>query len=79
MKIQIKPISIGLPNLMATQIQFRVVSGDSSRLFCPLFDENNNQIGFSELEIPNEIQSSWGVDDNVIIDYALNELGLERL
>ena len=46
---------------------------------CRVFFYNSNDtvIKVERVEIPEEVYTNWGTDDQVIIDYVLNALGLE--
>lgn len=36
-------------------------------------------VTFGEVELPQDIVNSWGADDEMIFDYVLQQLGLEKL
>ena len=80
--IQIKPKEIGLPPTEATQLSLRSefeIGAETSRLFWQVFDVDNNQILYGNLDVDYATHLNWGTDDTIIEDYALNNLGLERL
>jgi len=82
MKIAIKPIMKGLPPVEITQLALRSefeIGAETSRLFWQVFDVDNNQILYGNLNVDPATHLNWSTDDTIIEDFALNNLGLERL
>lgn len=80
--INIKPINIGLPPKQAVSLKIRAefVIGDAiSTIFWSVADAENMDLAKGDLIIPTEIHDAWGVDDSIVENYVLTELGLHRL
>lgn len=43
-----------------------------------MFNDSNNIINTAYVDIPEDVIESWGVDDTIIEDYILQELGMTR-
>ena len=80
--IQIEPIQVGLKKKDATQFNVNPMNialfAESCGSYWQIFDEDGSQLDNGNMEIPSDIYLNWGEDDNIIIDYALKELGLIR-
>lgn len=80
--IQIEPIQVGLKKKDATQFNVAPMNiqlfAESCGSYWQIFDEENNQLDNGNLDIPSEIYLNWGEDDNIIVDYAIEQLGLTR-
>ena len=81
--IKIAPVQIGLPKKEGVSINVKPINielfAETCGSYWQIFDENNNQLADGNLDIPSEIYLNWGEDDNIIIDYILAELGLEKV
>ncbi len=53
--------------------------GESARFMVKLLDENENLVGIERVEISGTDYSNWGSDDQYVIDYILNALGLTEV
>lgn len=82
MKIQIKPISVGL-DLEANYVEFRaggyiLGTNEECKVRC-LFYKDGNLIHDSKVvTIPAELVEVW-TDDTPLIDYVIDELGLVKV
>lgn len=43
------------------------------------FDSTNRLLNVNRVKIEQSIYLEWGKDDNFIVDYALSQLGFQRL
>lgn len=81
--IQIKSVLIGLPKKEAVSFNVKPINielfQDTCGSYWQLFDKDDIQLAEGNLEIPSEIYLKWGEDDNIIVDYVLKELGLEKV
>lgn len=80
--IAIEPINIGLPSKEAVNLKIRaefILGTDTSMVFWSVSDADNMDLIKGDLLIPTEIHGAWGVDDSIVEDYVLNQLGLQRL
>ena len=79
----IAPVLIGLPKKEGVSINVKPINielfAETCGSYWQIFDKDNNQLADGNLNIPAEIYLNWGEDDNVIIDYVLSELGLEKV
>lgn len=78
--IKIAPVLIGLPKKEGVSINVKPINielfAETCGSYWQIFDENNNQLADGNLDIPSEIYLNWGEDDNIIIDYVVEKLGL---
>ena len=78
--IPITPVQIGLPKKEGVSINVKPINielfAETCGSYWQIFDENNNQLADGNLDIPSEIYLNWGEDDNIIIDYVVEKLGL---
>jgi len=76
----IAPVLIGLPKKEGVLINVKPINielfAETCGIYWQIFDENNNQLADGNLDIPSEIYLNWGDDDNIIIDYVIEKLGL---
>lgn len=76
----IAPVLIGLPKKEGVSINVKPINielfAETCGSYWQIFDENNNQLADGNLDIPSEIYLNWGEDDNIIIDYVVEKLGL---
>ena len=76
----IAPVLIGLPKKEGVSINVKPINielfAETCESYWQIFDENNNQLADGNLDIPSEIYLNWGEDDNIIIDYVIEKLGL---
>ena len=83
MKTKIKPITLGFPKQQeATDIDITVrfnLGDTTAQSYWVLSNEKGEAIQADNLEIPEEIHTKWSTDDNIVIDYILETLGLEKL
>ena len=80
--IQIKPILLGLPKKEGVSFNVRPINiklfQDTCGSYWQIFDKDGIQLADGNLDIPSEIYLKWAEDDNIIVDYVLSELGLEK-
>lgn len=80
--IQIEPVLLGLKKKDATQLNVAPMNialfAESCGSYWQLFDEDGSKLDDGNMEIPSEIYLNWGEDDNIIVDYAIEQLGLTR-
>lgn len=66
----------------ADRVEIKVVNYQLNQPFQTLYfclqNQFNRHIEEGNLVIPEPICSTWGVDDSVIIDWAMETLGLEQ-
>jgi len=81
--IKIAPVQIGLPKKEGVSINVKPINielfAETCGSYWQIFDENNNQLADGNLDISSEIYLNWGEDDNIIIDYVIEKLGLEKV
>lgn len=81
--IKIAPVLIGLPKKEGVSINVKPINvelfKDTCGSYWQIFDEDGSQLDNGNLEIPAEIYLNWGDDDNIIVDYVLKQLELEKL
>lgn len=67
---------------IADRIELKVVNyvlqGAEQTLYFCLQSQFNKMIEEGNLIIPEPVVAQWGVDDSIIIDWALETLGLTR-
>jgi hypothetical protein len=80
--IQIKPIQLGLQKKEGVSINVKPINvelfTDSCGSYWQIFDADGNQVDEGNLDIPSEIYLNWKEDDNIIVDYVLVTLKLNR-
>ena len=81
--IQIQPIRLGLQKKEGVSINVKPINvelfKDSCGSYWQIFDIDGNQVDEGNLDIPSEIYLNWGDDDNIIVDYVLVTLKLNKL
>ena len=81
--IQIQPIRLGLQKKEGVSINVKPINvelfTDSCGSYWQIFDIDGNQVDEGNLDIPSEIYLNWGDDDNIIVDYVLVTLKLNKL
>lgn len=67
---------------IADRIELKVINyvlqGAEQTLYFCLQSQFNKMIEEGNLIIPEPVVAQWGVDDSIIIDWALDTLGLTR-
>lgn len=80
--IEIEPIKIGLKKGDAISINVKPINielfSESCGSYWQLLDIDGLQVDEGNLLIPSNVYLNWAEDDNVIIDYVIQELGLIR-
>jgi len=81
--IQIKPIQLGLQKKEGISIEVKPINiqlfTDSCGSYWQIFDIDGVKVDEGNLDIPSEIYLNWKDDDNIIIDYVLETLKLNRI
>ncbi len=78
-KIDVVPVSVSL-NIEKVDVQcinFQL-NATEGRVQVVRYTGTNKFVDTQIVVIPTEVYSTWGTDDNAIIDYALQQLGMER-
>jgi hypothetical protein len=81
--IQIKPISVGFPNITpATQILIRPIINSTTDTSCntywELFNSDGKQLANGNEPINEEEYALWGGDNSDLENIVLKKLNLER-
>lgn len=53
-------------------------SNGNALILCTYISESDQQVQSQVVEMPTEVYNTWGSDDTIVLDYALNALGLTR-
>jgi hypothetical protein len=82
MKTKILPISLGFPQPQeVTDIDVTVrfdLGAKTSQSYWVLSNEKGEAVQTGNLDIPEEVHAKWGIDDTLVLDYILEQLGLEK-
>jgi hypothetical protein len=80
MKTKIQPTFAGFPQEEATEIEItvRFDLGAKTSQYWVLLNEDSQKVADGNIDIPEEILSQWGTDDTLVLDYILEQLGLEK-
>ncbi len=81
--MKIKPIPLGLPTQIATDLMVRILPFETDATTCDTYYEVSSESGailaIGNIHISEEQFALWGQDNTYIEDIVLEELGLERL
>lgn len=80
---QIQPVQLGLAKKEGVSIEVKPINiqlfTDSCGSYWQIFDIDGSQVDEGNLDIPAEIYLNWGDDDNIIVNYVLETLKLNRI
>jgi hypothetical protein len=78
-KIDVAPVSVSLDitkvHVLCSNFELNATEGSVQVV---RYTANDRFVDTQIVLIPSEVYVNWGTDDNVIIDYALQQLGMER-
>lgn len=81
--VKIEQVKVGLKKNDAVSINVRPMNielfAESCGSYWQLFDIDGLQVDEGNLLIPSNVYLNWAEDDNVIVDYVIQELGLIRV
>jgi hypothetical protein len=79
--MRIKPISLGLPAKVGTELKIRVVSFDTDAVSCTLYYEvitdKEERLAEGNINLTEEEFAEWGKSNTYLDDLVLEKLGLQ--
>jgi hypothetical protein len=75
--ITIYPHQINIFRIDAVKIR-SIGSDGSAIILCSFLTDEDVPVQSQVVEMPTAIYNTWGTDDNIVVDYALQTLGLTR-